>query len=206
MLDFSFIGKEGLILQYEDVISLTGLNIVRYFQKENVNEKIVRMSVEDILISYLNRETEDVSSWLKTEFDIDINMTDMNDSITVLQPNMLYSYKMFDSAYKNGITNLGIHSNMYSPVIEKFLSTYQIPIKYTHGDIVPVLNRNKNVTFTTSSPSVIKRCIDVDVPFMLTIVDDYSYTAGIIKNHFDDKLRKHNVFVAYTSILSAGMI
>lgn len=206
MIDFSFVGKEGLIIQYEDIISLIGFNVVKYFRSKNVNDKACKMSVEDILLSYLNRTTEDISTWLKIEFDIDFDIKDYQDSVALLQPNARYAYKIFDSAYKNGIKNLIIHSNSYSPVIEKFVNAFQVPIKYTHGDIVPILNENKNATFITSSLSNIEKCLDVKVPIALTIVDDYMYLADLINNKFDERLRKQNVFVLYTSILSAGII
>lgn len=206
MVDFSFIGKEGLIIQYEDIVSLIGFNVVKYFRSKNVNDKACKMSVEDILLSYFNRTTEDVSTWLKSEFDIDLDVKDYLNSVGLLQPNVRYAYKIFDSAYKNGIKNLIIHSNLYSPVIEQFVGAFPFPVKYTHGDIVSVLNNNMNATFITSSPSNIEKCLDVKVPFALTIVDDYMYLADLVTNKFDEKLRKQNVFVLYTSIISAGII
>ena len=35
MVDFSFIGKEGVIAQYEDIISMIGYNVARYFKSKN---------------------------------------------------------------------------------------------------------------------------------------------------------------------------
>lgn len=34
IVDLSFIGKEGMIIQYEDIISLVGFNIVKYLRKK----------------------------------------------------------------------------------------------------------------------------------------------------------------------------
>ena len=68
MVDFSFIGKDGLIIQYEDIISLIGFNVAQYFHGKGVNDKLDRMSVEDILKSYFNRQTEDIPKWLKESF------------------------------------------------------------------------------------------------------------------------------------------
>ena len=206
MVDFSFIGKDGLIIQYEDIISLTGFNIIKYFRANKVNDKACKMSIQDILLSYINRPDYDVQKWLKNEFDIDCNVDDYMESINTLQPNMMYSYKIFDSAYKNGIKNLMIHSEKKSHVIERFIETYQIPIKYTYGDIIPVLKDNKNSTYITSLPSNIYKCLDIQTPIALTIVDDFMYVADIIINKIDERLRKRNVYVCYTSILSAGII
>ena len=206
MVDFSFIGKDGLIIQYEDIISLTGFNIIKYFRANKVNDKACKMSIQDILLSYINRPDYDVQKWLKNEFDIDCNIDDYMESINTLQPNMIYSYKVFDSAYKNGIKNLIIHSEKKSHVIERFIETYQIPIKYTYGDIIPVLKDNKNSTYITSLPSNIYKCLDIQTPISLTIVDDFMYVADIIINKVDERLRERNVYVCYTSILSAGII
>lgn len=207
MVDLSFIGKEGLIIQYEDIVSLIGFNIMKYFRSKKVNDVVNRMSIQDVLLSYINRESESVPEWIKKTFGIDCDIDDYMESINALQPNMLYSYKVFDSAYKNGVKNLVIHSNKKSEVIEKMLETYQLPIEYTYGDIVPVLKARKNYTYMTSLPSNIYKCLnDVDVPFALTIVDDFMYTADIIINKVDEALRKHGVYVCYTSILSAGII
>jgi hypothetical protein len=56
MVDFSFVGKEGIIIQYEDIISMVGFNVIRYLRAKNANEKAMGMSLEDILLSYINRE------------------------------------------------------------------------------------------------------------------------------------------------------
>ena len=207
MIDFSFIGKEGIIIQYEDIISLIGFNVMKYVKSKNVNDVANRMSINDILLSYINRDSEDISKWMKDTFDIDFDMKDYVESINTFQPNMLYSYKILSTAYKNGIKNLIIHSETYSPVIEKFIDTYQIPIKYTHGDIVPVLKKSKNFTYVTSSPSNIEKCLKDDIPpIALTIVDDFMYVADIVINKVDEDLRKKDIYVGFTSILSAGMI
>lgn len=206
MVDFSFIGKEGLIIQYEDIISLTGFNIVKYFRANKANDKACKMSIQDILLSYINRPDYDVQKWLKNDFDIECNLDDFMESINTLQPNMMYSYKVFDAAYKNGCKNLIIHSENKSHVIERFIETYQIPIKYTYGDIIPVLKENKNSTYITSLPSNIYKCLDNQTPIALTIVDDFMYVADIIIKKIDEELRKKNTYVCYTSILSAGIM
>jgi len=207
MIDFSFIGKEGLIVQYEDIVSMIGFNIASYFKLKGVNEKINRMSTEDILLKYINRIDENLDKWLFNEFGIEFNMTDYLDSKIAFRPNLLYAYRIFDMAYKNGIKNLIIHSEYESNAIRNFINTtFQVPVNYTHGDIVPVLKNNKNSTYMTSSTSNIRKCLDIHIPIALTIVDEYMYLADIITNHIDDELRKRNVYVCYTGILSAGFI
>lgn len=208
MIDLSFIGKDGLIIQYEDIVSLTGFNIIKYLRKNNINnDKVSGMSISDILLSYINREHEDIAIWLKETFDIDsFNINDYIESTNTFQPNLLYAFKIIDTAYKNGVKNIIVHSEIESTVIRDLLKLFQVPIEYTHGDIVPVLNKHVNYTYITSSPANIKKCIDVTVPFALTIVDDFMYVSNIILNKIDERLREKNIYVCYTSILSAGLI
>lgn len=207
MIDFSFIGKEGIIVQYEDIISLIGFNVVRYLKSKNINEEINRMSDEDILLEYFNRKEEDISNWILNKFGIEFNITEYLDSNIAFRPNLLYSYRIFDTAYKNGIKNLVIHSEYESKAVKTFINnTFQIPVKYTHGDIIPVLKNSKNYTYLTSSTKNITKCLDIHTPIALTIVDEYMYLADIIINKIDDKLRERNVYVCYTGILSAGFI
>ena len=62
------------------------------------------MSIEDILLSYINREHENIAIWLKETFDIDnFNINDYIESTNTFQPNLLYAFKIVDTAYKNGI-------------------------------------------------------------------------------------------------------
>lgn len=206
MIDMSFIGKEGLIIQYEDIISMIGVNVIKYFISRKSNEKACRMSFEDILLSYINRDSEDPAIWLKNEFDIDFDISKYTQSISTFQPNWLYSYKVFKAAHDNGLKNLMVFSDLYSPVIEKYIETYQLPIMYVTGDICNVLKENINCTYLTSSTKNIKKCLEVEVPFVLTICDDYMYTADILSEKIDEKLRQKNVFVNFTSIISAGGI
>jgi hypothetical protein len=203
MIDLSKIGNAGLIIQYEDIVSLYGFNVLKYFKEKHLSDKLDSMSNEDLVLSYINRTTFDVSDWIQQEFNltIDPNM----DSPIMWKPNMLYAYKMFDTAYKNGVTKLTIHSNSYIPSIEKYIQSFQLPVQYTHGDIVPVLKQLPNVTYTTSDPNNIRSCLHADVPFVLTIVDDFVYVSEIIKDKVDDALRKKNIFVFYTGIISAGI-
>lgn len=208
MIDFSFIGKDGLIIQYEDVISLVGYNIIKYLRKNNIDNKIIsKMSIEDILLSYINRENEDISIWLNQTFEIDdFDINDYKDSINTFQPNLMYAFKIVETAYRNGISNIIIHSDIKSNIIKKMTELFNVPIEYTFGDIVPVLDKHMNYTFITASPKNIMRCLDTSVPFALTIIEDFLYVGDIIIKKIDEKLRNKDIYVCYTSILSAGLI
>lgn len=206
MLDFSFVGKEGLIIQYEDVISLIGFNVIRYLRAKNANEKAMGMSVEDILLSYINREKESPDIWLKDEFGVEFKVEDYLDSMNTFQPNWLYSYRVFDAAYKNGSKNLKIYSAYDSPVIKKMLPSFQVPVEFVAGDIVPVLEKNKNATLITASEQTLKRCLETDVPAAVVVVDDFLHLAPIVIDKIDDKLRGRNKYVSFTSIVSGGFI
>jgi hypothetical protein len=206
MLDFSFVGREGLIIQYEDVISLIGFNVIRYLRTKNANEKAMGMSLEDILLSYINREKENPEIWLKDEFGVDFKVEDYLESINAFQPNWLYSYKVFDAAYKNGIKNLKIYSVYDIPIIKKILTSFPAPVEFVTGDIVPVLEKNKNVTLITASEQTLKRCLETDIPAAITVVDDFLHLAPIVIDKIDDKLRGRNKYVSFTSVRSGGFI
>ena len=128
MVDFSFVGKEGIIIQYEDIISMVGFNVIRYLRAKNANEKAMGMSLEDILLSYINREKESPEIWLKNEFGIDFKVEDYLNSINAFQPNWLYSYKLFDAAYKNGTKKLIVYSIYDIPIIKNILISYPAPV------------------------------------------------------------------------------
>lgn len=207
MIDLSFIGKDGLIIQYEDVVSAIGFNIISYMiNKNKCTEAMKRMSLEDILLSYLNRETYDINSWIKKEFSIDFNYMDAKDSVQMVVPNFIYPYKIIQEARKQNISELYLYSDTYLPGIEKMLKSFETPsLKYIHGDLIPILSDKPNITYITSSPSNIEKCLEIETPFVLTIVDDFIYVKSIIERKIDDKLRKSGKFVFYTGILSGGI-
>jgi hypothetical protein len=207
MIDLSFIGKDGLIIQYEDVVSAIGFNIISYMiNKNKCTEAMKRMSLEDILLSYLNRETYDINSWIKKEFSIDFNYMDAKDSVQMVVPNFIYPYKIIQEARKQNISELYLYSDEYLPGIEKMLKSFETPaLKYIHGDLIPILSDKPNITYITSSPSNIEKCLEIKTPFVLTIVDDFIYVKSIIERKLDDKLRKSGKFVFYTGILSGGI-
>lgn len=207
MIDLSFIGKDGLIIQYEDVVSAIGFNIISYMiNKNKCTEAMKRMSLEDILLSYLNRETYDINSWIKKEFSIDFNYMDAKDSVQMVVPNFIYPYKIIQEARKQNVSELYLYSDTYLPGIEKMLKSFETPaLKYIHGDLIPILSDKPNITYITSSPTNIEKCLEIETPFVLTIVDDFIYVKSIIERKIDDKLRKSGKFVFYTGILSGGI-
>ena len=190
MIDLSFIGKDGLIIQYEDVISVMGFNIIRYMiESKQCTEAMSKMSLEDILLSYLNRETYDIDKWIHDTFDINFHYLDAKDSVRMVVPNFIYAYKILQEANKQNIS-----------------SFFEIPgLQYLHGGITPILQEKPNITYITSDPNNIKACLEVETPFVLTIVDDFIYIKDIVADKIDEKLRKQGKFVFYTGILSGGL-
>ena len=207
MVDFSFIGKDGIIIQFEDVVSMVGFNILRYFKLRGM-ECLKEYDLKQMILDYVNREEEDYNKWVSDIIQTPIKLETYIDSVNAFQPSWLYAYKIFSSAYKNGLNKLYIHSNEHIPFIQNdILPTFNIPsVKYVYGDIVPILNQNPNITYLTSLTSNIRECLDVEVPFALTIVDDFNYTFPIIEENIPDKLREKGTFVAFTGIKSSGFI
>lgn len=209
MVDFRSIGNSGLMIQYEDIVSLVGYNIISYFKANGYkNETLNGMSEKDILVSYINRSTYSPTPWMKDTFDVKCCLDDFNDSDVAFRPNNLYAYKMFTASKKENIKNLIIYSDQYSPIIEKNIQTFQISdVKYEYGDLCPILNKNPNITFTTSNPEAIKRCLQVEPPIMLAIVDDFLYLSDLINDSKTvDELRKRGKYVMYTSLSQSGTV
>lgn len=206
MVDFGFVGKEGIIIQYEDIISMVGFNVIRYLRANGANEKAMGMSLEDILLSYINRDSESPEIWLKNDFGVDFKVSDYLNSINAFQPNWLYSYRLFDVAYKNGTKKLIIYSIYDIPIIKNILSSYTVPVEFATGDIKSVLEKNINATLMTSSTQTLKRCLETDVPAAITIVDDFLHLAPAVADNIGDKLKDKNKYVSYTSIISGGLI
>lgn len=206
MIDLTFIGKEGLVIDYEDIISLVGMNVISYLiSKDTENKIVVRMSsIEDILNSYIDRPNYDISFWLKEHFGLDFDITRYLNSPAMFKPNALYAYKLLPNAYLNGIKNLYIYSQYESDVIKRNITAFECPVKYVHGDIRDIMKDKVNYTYITANPGNVKKCLDVKAPFALTICDDYMSMAPVVQEHVDDQLRKNGKFVSYTSILSAG--
>ena len=123
MVDLSDIGKAGMVIQYEDIVSMIGFNVAKYFYKKGASEKLDSMSIKDVLLSYINREDEDYSKWLNKEFDIQVKPQKMLTSFLTMQPNLMYSYKVFSSSHLENInSSLGNNDDYLA-------SNYQ----YTHN-------------------------------------------------------------------------
>jgi len=205
MIDLETIGKAGLIIQYEDVISLMGYNIAEYFKQNKLNEKFERMSYGDILLSYINREHYDIDEWFKTVFDYQINISKLLSSKIMMKPNLVYAYKVFHEAAKQGNSNLMIYSNHYSDAIESLLPSFEVPaLTYQHDNLVELLNNHRNCTFITNNPDSIELCKSVKAPFVLTIPDDFQYITDISLAGIDE-LRKQYKLVFFTSVISGGI-
>ena len=222
MVDFSFIGKDAFVIQYEDLISLIGYNHVMWLAEQEEQRDQARLdekygqychfaaykfpyTKEDVMRAYLDRDKFDISGFVKqfmpNDHAIELIMA------RSAGPNLSYAFKMFNAAYQNGIQQLYIHSNVYSKIIEILVSNLEIPVKYVHGDIIPVLRSLPNCTYTTSDPNNIRKCVDVGAPFALTIVDDFPYIREILEDQkLLQQLQDRNVYVQYTGVLSAGLL
>ena len=187
---------------------MIGFNVARFFKDKGVSEKLDSTSINDVLLSYINREDEDYSKWLKSEYDIDVDPKEMLTSFLTMQPNLLYSYKVFATAHNEKQNSLYIYSNMYSPIIEEATKSYGFEgIEYIREDIIEFLKKHPNCTYLTSSIDNIKRCVELDAPACLVICDDYLYTSEIFTSKIDQSLKnKDNIILRFTRVLSAGII
>ena len=208
MIDLTFIGKAGLVIEYDDIVSLTGMNIVNYLMEKDKSLKVDdgMSSFEDILASYINRTDKDFSIWIKQLIGLDVKKENFINSYRAFKPNLFYAYKLIPNAYKNGIKDLYIYSQYESEVIREYLKSFEVPVGYVYGDIREVMKDKVNYTYITCDPENVRRCRDIDTPFAVTICDDYMSMAPIVRDHVDEELRKNGKFVSYTSILNAGGI
>lgn len=209
MIDLTFIGKAGLVIEYDDIVSLTGMNIVNYLMEKDksITLKDKRMSsFEDILMSYIDRENKDFSIWIKQLIGLDVKREHFMNSFRAFKPNLFYAYKLIPNAYKNGIKDLYIYNQYESDVIREYIKSFDVPVGYVYGDIREVMKDRVNYTYITCDPDNVRRCRDIDTPFAMTICDDYMSMAPIVRDHVDEELRKNGKFVSYTSILNAGGI
>lgn len=208
MIDLTFIGKAGLVIEYDDIVSLTGMNIVNYLMEKDNSLKVDdgMSSFEDILKSYIDREDKDFSIWIKQLIGLDVKKENFINSYRAFKPNLFYAYKLIPNAYKNGIKDLYIYSQYESDVIREYLKSFEVPVGYVYGDIREVMKDKVNYTYITCDPENVRRCRDINTPFAVTICDDYMSMLPIVRDHVDEELRKNGKFVSYTSILNAGGI
>lgn len=202
MIDFSYIGQDAFVIQYEDLISLIGFNAVKYLK--SIKDKDI---ATQLMLDYINRPEYDILKFVQDNTGYKLTLQSLYDSDIACQYNLAYAFKMMQAASQNGLTKLYVHSNEYSPIIEKNIGYLEIQTNYVHGDILPVLHNLPNCTYTTSCPDNIRKCMNADVPFALTIVDDFQYLAPIVlDNQFIQRLREKNVYVQFTGVISAGLI
>jgi len=206
MIDMSFIGKDGFIIQYEDIISLWGYNVLLQLR----DAKLIGESEPDsLLLDYFNREIENPFDYILDKYHINFPTDKVYKSKKALRPNLLYAFKIFSAAHRNGIKNLLVYSNKESQIIRDYIVNEipDVPITYVHGDVIPVIKQHPNCTFLTSNIDTIKRLQTESVPpFALTIVDTFMYVAPVVKEEFINSLREKGIFVGFTNILSAGLI
>jgi hypothetical protein len=210
MLDLSSLGQDGIIIQYEDLISMIGFNVARRFRSQGISKKLDSTSIEDVLKSYLSRPNEDYSIWLKNEYGITVDPKEMLDSFLAMQPNLLYSYKVFQAAYDQRRKNLYIYSNEYSKIAEEATRSYGFDgVAYIFGDALgDFINTHPNFTYLTSSMSCIRKVCELEAPLCLVLCDDYRYLAEqVIGKDIEKTLQeKNNIILRYTSVLSGGII
>lgn len=208
MVDLSGIGNAGLIMQYEDTIAMTGFNVARYFRGKEISKKLDDTSVKDVLSSYVDREDEDYTVWLKKTYDVDVDSDTMLSSFLAMQPSLLYSYKVFQASHQDKHDSLYIYSEKYSPIAEEATKSYGFDgVQYIHGDIIKFLEAHPNCTYITASYKALCDLKKTDVPVCVVVCDDYVYTAKIVEDGTEKVLQeKPNILLRYTSIISAGII
>ena len=64
MVDLTFIGKEGIIISYEDIVSLIGYNIAVYMRDNHYNDTISNLSNRQLMLDYVGREEYDIKDYL----------------------------------------------------------------------------------------------------------------------------------------------
>lgn len=211
MIDLRKIGADGLIIQYEELISMIGYNVAKSYRGKGISKKLDETDITEVLLSYINRSDEDYAVWLKNEYGIDIPNKDiLLESFLTMQPNLMYSYKMFTTADAEKIQELYIYSEEYSPIAEESIKSYGINnLKYIHQNIGEFLNRHPNSTLITASTKSIDVCRDVvSAPVCLVVCDDFMYTMKhMVESGKESSIKdKSNVFLQYTSVISAGVL
>ena len=211
MIDLRKIGENGLIIQYEELIAMVGYNVAKSYRGKGISKKLDDSDIKDVLLSYINRSDEDYAVWLKNEYDIEIpDKNALLKSFLTMQPNLLYSYRMFTSADSEKIQSLYIYSEDYSPIAEESIKSYGVNnLKYIHQNIGAFLNVHPNMTFITSSTKSIDECCSVvEAPLCLVICDDFMYTMRhMLESGKESSIKeKRNVFLQYTSVISAGVL
>ena len=210
MLDLSFIGKEGIICSYEEIVAMVGYNVADQYRKN----KIIEASDLQMISNYINRRTYNFSDYLqglgisKEDADI-ISQEDVYyDSAQALKPTNKFIYKIFEAAKMESVPYLAIYSRRYSSHIEKYIKgSFPFKVEYVYGDIEPIIKEHINSTIVTSDLEIINKCSTIKEPIVLTVCDDFLYLAQMFQDGTEGKIQKmDNVFLGYISCIKAGFI
>lgn len=210
MLDLSFIGKEGIICSYEEIVAMVGYNVADQYRKN----KIIEASDLQLISNYINRRTYNFSDYLqglgisKEDADIISQEDAYYDSAQALKPTNKFIYKIFEAAKMERIPYLAIYSRRYSSHIEKYIKgSFPFKVEYVYGDIEPIIKEHINSTIVTSDLEIINKCSTIEEPIVLTVCDDFLYLAQMFQDGTEGKIQKmHNVFLGYISCIKAGFI
>ncbi len=210
MLDLSFIGKEGIICSYEEVVAMVGYNVADQYRKN----KIIDISDQQLISDYINRKEYNFSEYLqkqgipKEDADYISQEEVFYESAYALKPTNKFIYKIFDAAKIQSVPYLAIYSRQYSSHIEKYIKgSFPFKIEYVYGDIDPIIKEHVNATIVTSDLNIINKCATIEEPIVLTVCDDFLYLSQMFQDGTEGKIqKKDNVFLGYISCIKAGFI
>ena len=210
MLDLSFIGKEGIICSYEEIVAMVGYNVADQYRKN----KIIDVSDQQLISDYINRKEYNFSEYLqkqgipKEDADYISQEEVFYESAYALKPTNKFIYKIFDAAKIQSIPYLAIYSRQYSSHIEKYIKgSFPFKVEYVYGDIDPIIKEHVNSTIVTSDLNIINKCATIEEPIVLTVCDDFLYLSQMFQDGTEGKIqKKDNVFLGYISCVTAGFI
>ena len=210
MLDLSFIGKEGIICSYEEIVAMVGYNVADQYRKN----KIIDVSDQQLISDYVNRKEYNFSEYLqkqgipKEDADFISQEEVFYESAYALKPTNKFIYKIFDAAKIQSVPYLAIYSRQYSSHIEKYIKgSFPFKVEYVYGDIDPIIKEHVNSTIVTSDLNIINKCATIEEPIVLTVCDDFLYLSQMFQDGTEGKIqKKDNVFLGYISCITAGFI
>lgn len=210
MVDLSFIGKEGIICSYEEIVAMVGYNVADQYRKN----KIIDVSDQQLISDYINRKEYNFSEYLqkqgipKEDADYISQEEVFYESAYALKPTNKFIYKIFDAAKIQSIPYLAIYSRQYSSHIEKYIKgSFPFKVEYVYGDIDPIIKEHVNSTIVTSDLNIINKCATIEEPIVLTVCDDFLYLSQMFQDGTEGKIqKKDNVFLGYISCITAGFI
>ena len=210
MVDLSFIGKEGIICSYEEIVAMVGYNVADQYRKN----KIIDVSDQQLISDYINRKEYNFSEYLqkqgipKEDADFISQEEVFYESAYALKPTNKFIYKIFDAAKIQSVPYLAIYSRQYSSHIEKYIKgSFPFKVEYVYGDIDPIIKEHVNSTIVTSDLNIINKCANIEEPIVLTVCDDFLYLSQMFQDGTEGKIQKRdNVFLGYISCITAGFI